>query len=176
MTFVMEVYFFTTRPEQVSRLRAEMDDSLHKLDEPTTSVAPQTSKSKKRVNRTAKCGDEVITRERRPQRASALRASEKINEIMSKKKRVQRQSEEYEVEDILSHTVRNGQTIYSISWVGYPGYISEMTEEDLVNCGELLKEYKLKMKEGPKRPVKVSTHSISTWNRASYMGGGRVIS
>ncbi|PIO76704.1 hypothetical protein TELCIR_01220 [Teladorsagia circumcincta] len=133
-----------------------MDESLRGVNEPTTSTAPQTSKPKKRVSRTAKCGGEVVCRERRPQRASAQRANEKINEIMSKKKRVRRRSEEYEVEDILSHTVRNGQTIYSISWVGYPGYISEMTEEDLVNCSELLKQYKLRIKKGHERPVKIA--------------------
>ncbi|KAK6034819.1 chromo' (CHRromatin Organization MOdifier) domain protein [Cooperia oncophora] len=78
---------------------------------------------------------------------------------MTKRKKVPRQSEEseeYEVEDILSHSVKDGKTLYKISWVGYPGYVSEMTEEDLINCSELLNEYKLKTQRARRRPVKIA--------------------
>ncbi|VDP01512.1 unnamed protein product [Heligmosomoides polygyrus] len=76
----------------------------------------------------------------RMKRATALKASEIISRMMKKRtKKERRLSEEYEVDEILSHTEKNGKIIYNISWVGYPGYISEMTEEDLV-CGVAEKE------------------------------------
>ncbi|XGW15670.1 hypothetical protein V3C99_001259 [Haemonchus contortus] len=127
----------------------------------TTSTNPKSKKSNKRANRSAERGDIVRSPSRRPQRASALRASEKIRELMSTEKKPRRQYEEYEVEDILSHTIKNGKIIYRISWVGYPGYISEMTEEDLVNCGELLKEYKLKMNKPREKLVKIFSDGIN---------------
>lgn len=74
-------------------------------------------------------------------RASSIKACENIKKVSSKKKR----QDEYEVEDILSHTVVDGVTFYKVSWVGYPNEFSELKEEDLANCEELLKSYKEKM-------------------------------
>ncbi|KHJ89709.1 chromo' (CHRromatin Organization MOdifier) domain protein, partial [Oesophagostomum dentatum] len=54
---------------------------------------------------------------------------------------------EYEVEAILSHEVVDDEVVYKVSWVGYPGEITELLEEDLKNCGEMLEAYKRRMKE-----------------------------
>ncbi|CAJ0604286.1 unnamed protein product [Cylicocyclus nassatus] len=63
--------------------------------------------------------------------------------ITSRKKK--RREKEYEVESIVSHTVVDGVVVYNVSWVGYPGEITELLEEDLENCGELLQAYKDKV-------------------------------
>lgn len=77
-------------------------------------------------------------------RASSIKASENIKELSKKKQR----NEEYEVESIVSHSVVDGVTIYKVTWVGYPGEFTDLKEDDLENCKELLDEYKAKLKGG----------------------------
>ncbi|VDP47870.1 unnamed protein product [Heligmosomoides polygyrus] len=82
----------------------------------------------------------------KPRRASLIKATENIKSATKTAPKRKRRDDEYEVEAILSHIVVDGVTIYSVSWVGYPGEITEMTEDELQNCSELLNAYKEKAK------------------------------
>uniref|UniRef100_A0A0K0CWH5 Chromo domain-containing protein n=1 Tax=Angiostrongylus cantonensis TaxID=6313 RepID=A0A0K0CWH5_ANGCA len=78
----------------------------------------------------------------RQKRASLIKAAENIKKAVPKRRQ---HDDEFEVESIISHTVRNEQTLYTVTWVGYPGETTEVTEDDLKNCKELLQEYKGKL-------------------------------
>ncbi|KAJ1347396.1 hypothetical protein KIN20_002436 [Parelaphostrongylus tenuis] len=93
----------------------------------------------------------------RQKRASSRKATESIKKTVPKKK-TDDEEEEYEVESILSHTVRNNETFYTVAWVGYPGEPSEVTEEDLKNCKELLREYKSRLSNSASVGKKTSNH------------------
>ncbi|WKY06787.1 hypothetical protein Q1695_006739 [Nippostrongylus brasiliensis] len=85
------------------------------------------------------------TPDSKTRRSSLIKAAENIKSISKPKKKAR--DDVYEVEDIISHVVVDGLPIYSVTWVGYPGEITEMTEDELQNCGELLASYKEKLKE-----------------------------
>jgi transposase InsO family protein len=58
--------------------------------------------------------------------------------------------EEYEVEEILDDRWRRGRAEYLVRWTGYTSAHDQwVTELDLGNAGELLREYKLKMESRP---------------------------
>ncbi|VDM58263.1 unnamed protein product [Angiostrongylus costaricensis] len=78
----------------------------------------------------------------RQKRASLIRAAENIKKAVPKRRQ---HDDEFEVESIISHTVRNEQILYTVTWVGYPGETTEVTEDDLKNCQELLQAYKSKL-------------------------------
>ncbi|KAK6024690.1 chromo' (CHRromatin Organization MOdifier) domain protein [Ostertagia ostertagi] len=80
----------------------------------------------------------------RPRRASLIKATESIKKVAAPKKK---REDVYEVEDIISHIVVDGEALYRVTWVGYPGEVTELTEDELSNCTELLQAYKQKVME-----------------------------
>ncbi|WKX99370.1 hypothetical protein Q1695_014334 [Nippostrongylus brasiliensis] len=119
---------------------------------------PKRPKKRTLLTQNKAAGGDSKPRGTKPKRASAVKAEENISRLMkpkSTRKLRWRRSEEFEVDEIISHTIRDGQTIYQITWVGYPGYISEISEEGLVNCAELLKKYKRKLEMLRDRPVTI---------------------
>ncbi|KAK6747196.1 hypothetical protein RB195_000423 [Necator americanus] len=75
---------------------------------------------------------------RKSKRASLVKATENMKSACPKRKN---REQEYEVEDILSHEFVDGETVYTVTWVGYPGEVTELTDADLKNCGELVQKY-----------------------------------
>ncbi|KAK5976307.1 hypothetical protein GCK32_017633, partial [Trichostrongylus colubriformis] len=96
----------------------------------------------------------------RPRRASLIKATESIKKVAAPKKK---REDVYEVEDIVSHVVVDGEVLYRVTWVGYPGEITELTEDELSNCTELLQAYKDKQKENGD----TSLQSITPYNQAN---------
>ncbi|XGW27429.1 hypothetical protein V3C99_007769 [Haemonchus contortus] len=80
----------------------------------------------------------------RPRRASLIKATESIKKVAAPKKK---RDDVYEVEAIISHVVVDNEPLYRVTWVGYPGEVTELTEDELSNCTELLQAYKDKVKE-----------------------------
>ncbi|KIH60677.1 hypothetical protein ANCDUO_09061 [Ancylostoma duodenale] len=86
---------------------------------------------------------ESAASKRKSRRASTVKAGEKKKSSTPKRKN---REQEYEVEAIISHSVVDGVVVYQVTWVGYPGEVTDLLEEDLINCGELVQAYKERVK------------------------------
>ncbi|VDO73118.1 unnamed protein product, partial [Haemonchus placei] len=64
----------------------------------------------------------------RPRRASLIKATESIKKVAAPKKK---RDDVYEVEAIISHVVVDNEPLYRVTWVGYPGEVTELTEDEL---------------------------------------------
>ncbi|EYC19158.1 hypothetical protein Y032_0025g1208 [Ancylostoma ceylanicum] len=65
---------------------------------------------------------------RKSKRTSMVKAAKKKKSSTPKRKN---REQEYEVEAIISHTVVDGVVVYQVTWVGYPGEVTDLLEEDL---------------------------------------------
>ncbi|KAJ3293333.1 hypothetical protein HDU79_000443 [Rhizoclosmatium sp. JEL0117] len=53
---------------------------------------------------------------------------------------------EYEVEGILDHKTKGNRTLYLVKWAGYTNRLNDWLQEDMFGDGNLVAEYKKKMK------------------------------
>ncbi|KAL6738953.1 hypothetical protein Aduo_012449 [Ancylostoma duodenale] len=72
---------------------------------------------------------ESAASKRKSRRASTVKAGEKKKSSTPKRKN---REQEYEVEAIISHSVVDGVVVYQVTWVGYPGEVTDLLEEDLI--------------------------------------------